>query len=119
MPESSHITDWRTAWSALRTPGRRLEAMVVAFVIAAACLLCLTVAGAVAMVANVLAVEQALKSLLGWTLDSAAAQIIEGTVEGGAVGAPVFFGIVWLARRNLGGVQRMIDGWFERNGERR
>lgn len=119
MPEFSHITDWQTAWSALRTPGRRLEALLVTVAVAAAYLLCLIVAWAVAMVAGALAVEPALRALSGWTLDSAAAQIGVGFAEGGAIGAPTFLAIVWLLRRGLGRTQRMIDGWFERNGEQR
>lgn len=118
MPESSYITGWRTAWSAFRTPGRRLEALLVTAATTVAYLMCLAVAWAVAMVAGALAVEPALTTLSGWTLDSAAAQIGVGFAEGGAIGAPTFLAIVWLARRGLGGAQRMIDGWFERNGER-
>ncbi len=112
MPEQQPITGWRTAWSAFRTPGRRLEALLTASAVAAAYLLCLTVAGAVAMAVNALAVEPVLKAA-GWTLDSGIAQLAEGAVEGGAVGAPVFFGAVWLVTRDLARLQSAIDRWME------
>lgn len=113
-PQPPPITGWRTAASAFRTPGRRLEALLTAFAIAETYLLCLAAAGAVAMAVNALAAEPALKAA-GWTLDSGVAQLAEGFVEGAAVGGPVFFGVRWLVIRGLTRVRPVINRQMEEN----
>lgn len=116
MPEPSCITGWRTAWSAFRTPGRRVEALLVTTAVVVAYLACIAAATAVALVVNALAMEPTAKALFSWTPDSTLAQIVEAETAGTVVGAPLFFVNVWLLRRGLNRAGRMIDGWIERSG---
>lgn len=111
MSEHAYITGWRDVVAAFRTPGRRLEALLVTTAVVVSYLACFAVATAVAVVANTQAVKPALKALFGWTLGSGVGQVVEGITEGGAVFAPVFFGLAWLALLACRRLQPAIDRW--------